>query len=132
MSTTASPSVPRLFRVILPVRDIDRAAAFYGAVLGFPGERVSPNRHYFDCGGTILACVDPQPGGREVRPNPEQIFFAVSDIDAVYERARQAGCEQIDDGVQTQHWGERTFSLVDPSGNAICFVDEATLYTRPR
>jgi predicted enzyme related to lactoylglutathione lyase len=132
MDNNASPSVPRLFRVILPVSDIDRAAEFYGTVLGFPGERVAPNRHYFDCGGTILACVDPQPGGREVTPNPEHIYFAVSDIDAVYERARQAGCQQIEDSVQTQHWGERAFFAVDPSGNPVCFVDEATLYTGVR
>ena len=46
----------RLFRVILPVSDIDRAARFYGAVLGLEGVRVSNGRHYFDCGGTILAC----------------------------------------------------------------------------
>ena len=128
MDNTTS-SAPRLFRIILPASDIDRAAEFYGAVLGIPGERVAANRHYFDCAGTILACVDPRPGGREVRPNPVPIFFAVSDIDTVYERARQAGCRQIDDGVRAQHWGERAFFAVDPSGNPICFVDEATLYT---
>ena len=49
---------PHLFRVILPVSDIDAAASFYARALGMPGTRVSGGRHYFDCGGTILACYD--------------------------------------------------------------------------
>ena len=55
-------SVPhaRLFRVIMPVADVDVGAAFYGAIFREPGERVAPNRHYFRCGGTILALVDPR------------------------------------------------------------------------
>jgi catechol 2,3-dioxygenase-like lactoylglutathione lyase family enzyme len=55
--------MPRLFRVILPVTDIEEAKKFYGLVLGMPGERVSPGRHYFDCGGTVLACYDPVADG---------------------------------------------------------------------
>jgi extradiol dioxygenase family protein len=50
---------PRVFRVILPVSDIARAATCYATVLGLPVKRVSPGRHSFDCGGTILACLDP-------------------------------------------------------------------------
>ena len=65
---------PRLYRVILPVTDIERAAAFYGAVFGTEGQRVSAARHYFNCGGTILACYDPVADGDGVedgwRPHP--------------------------------------------------------------
>ena len=53
----------KLFRVILSVSDIERAAGFYEAVLGAPGMRISPGRHYFDCGGTILACFSPGEDG---------------------------------------------------------------------
>ena len=55
----------RLFRVIVPVPDVDRAAEFYALLLGIAGERVVPTRHYFDCGGTILALVDPSGHERE-------------------------------------------------------------------
>src|SRR4051794_12354621 len=41
----------RVFRLIQPVDDIEVAVAFYGAVLGDPGERIAVNRHYFTCGG---------------------------------------------------------------------------------
>jgi hypothetical protein len=53
----------KLYRVILPVRGIDSAAAVYARLLEKPGARISPGRHYFDCGGTILACYDPVADG---------------------------------------------------------------------
>src|ERR1700693_4292875 len=120
MASESSMTVPRLFRVILPVHDIDRAAKFYGHLLGIPGERVAPNRHYFNCDGTILACLDLQPGGRTAIPNSEHIYFAVSNIEAVYERAKLAGCQRLGEGVEVQHWGERAFFAEDPFGNPLC------------
>ena len=132
----ASPrnKVPRLFRVALPVTNIEKAASFYAKLLAIPGERVSTNRHYFDCGGVILACV--VPGGQEdgpETPNKEYLYFVVSDIEAVHRRAKAAGCRSLED-VETQHWGERAFFAEDPFGNPLGFVDEATLFTgsRPR
>jgi hypothetical protein len=44
------PMSTKLFRVILPVSDIDRAESFYRFLLQSPGRRVSSGRHYFDCG----------------------------------------------------------------------------------
>lgn len=131
--TAPQSQVARLFRVILPVADISKAASFYTRLLGTPGERVSPNRHYFDCGGTILACVEPGPqeAGRYT-PNPEDIFFSVSDIEAVYSRAKEAGCRQIDKKIEMQHWGERAFFAEDPFGNPLGFVDASTLFTGSR
>lgn len=123
---------PRLYRVILPVSDIERATAFYGSVLGFEGERVSTNRHYWDCGGTVLACVDPTAGGAEFRPNIEHFYFAVDDLAAAYERARGAGCSWLEDAIAERDWGERSFYARDPFGNPICFVDERTLFTGGR
>lgn len=57
---------PRLYRVILPVPDIDRAAAFYGALLAIPGLRVSPGRHYFQCGGAIDQRIETLPWGERM------------------------------------------------------------------
>jgi predicted enzyme related to lactoylglutathione lyase len=116
----------RLFRVILPVGDIDEAARFYGAILGWPGERVSGGRHYFDCGGTILACVDPAGEGLEMRPNVDHVYFSVDDLEATLERARMAGCSWLGDEIKTYPWGERSFYARDPWGNPICFVETGT------
>jgi catechol 2,3-dioxygenase-like lactoylglutathione lyase family enzyme len=121
---------PRLFRVILPVSDIDAAAAFYARLLEMPGSRVSGGRHYFDCGGTILACFDALADGDPKRggPNPEHVYFSVDDLDAVHSRAEKAGCLELT-GVQVQPWGERSFYARDPFENPICFVDSRTLFT---
>ena len=37
--------VPKLFRVILPVNDIEKAQKFYTSLLNMEGKRVSPGRH---------------------------------------------------------------------------------------
>src|SRR3954453_12626235 len=111
----------RLFRVILQVSDIEQAARFYAALLGEAGERVSRGRHYFDCGGTILACLDPRVDGeaRDARPNPEHVYFAVEDLEAAFERAKGAGCRKLDAVIETRPWGERSFYGEDPFGNRV-------------
>jgi predicted enzyme related to lactoylglutathione lyase len=123
----------KLYRVILPVTDIERAAAFYSAAFDIPGQRISPGRHYFNCGGIILACYDPLADGDEKqdgwRFHPLQyLYFAVSDLEAALGRVQAAG-GIIDAGIEAMPWGERLFYAQDPSGSRICFVDERTLFT---
>lgn len=138
MSPPTDPA-PRLYRVILQVGDIEGAAAFYAELLGRPGERVSPGRHYFDCGGTILALLDPAADGDGggARPLPDHVYLAVRDLDAAFARAQRLGglSQQTGDGglpmgrIAVRPWGERSFYLHDPWGNPLCFVDQATLFT---
>ena len=120
----------RLYRVIVPVSDIDRAASFYGAILAEPGERVSGQRHYFACGPTILACVDPRGdnASSDFHPNPDHIYFSVPDLEAVFARAQTADCTWLETEIAMRPWGERSFYLRDPFGNPICFADEETLF----
>ncbi len=122
---------PKLYRIILPVSDIEKATRFYGDLLGFQGKCVSPGRHYFDCNGTILACLDPRADGerRDTASNPEHIYFSVADLESIFERAKLAGCRSVDAKIVTQPWGERMFYAVDPFGNQISFVDERTVFT---
>jgi predicted enzyme related to lactoylglutathione lyase len=85
--------VIQLFRVILPVSDIERAAQFYGALLDASGSRVSPGRHYFRCGGVILAYFDPRADGDpwDASPNPDHVYFSVTDLESTLKSARNAG-----------------------------------------
>ena len=127
---------PNLYRVILPVPDIERASAFYAAVFDTPGQRVSSGRHYFSCGNTILACYDPVADGdggqNGWRFHPFQYFyFAVPDLEAVLTRVQKAG-GTIDKAIKTMPWGERIFYARDPFGSRISFVDERTLFTGQR
>ena len=128
--------MPRLFRVISPVADIEEATQFYALVLRLPGERVSPGRHYFDCGGTVLACYDPVADGDGLQEgwkhHPRQyLYFAVSDLDATHQQVMDAGGSIVEGGIQKMPWGERMFWAKDPFGNPISFVDEKTLFTGP-
>jgi catechol 2,3-dioxygenase-like lactoylglutathione lyase family enzyme len=119
---------PRLFRVVLQVGDVDEAARFYATLLDLPGVRVSDGRHYFDCGGTILAAFDSQrEDGFAPRPHSDHVYIAVDELEAAHARAREAGAEP--DEIATQPWGERCFYLRDLWGNPLCVVDRPTMFT---
>jgi predicted enzyme related to lactoylglutathione lyase len=125
-----------LFRVIQPVRDIERAAAFYAAVLGQTGQRVSPGRHYFRCGGTILACYDPIADGDDLgagwsHHENQYLYFAVQDLDGALAAVRRAG-GAVTAEIADMPWGERIFYAADPDGAPIAFVDERTTFTGDR
>jgi catechol 2,3-dioxygenase-like lactoylglutathione lyase family enzyme len=128
----------KLFRVILPVSNLEKAAKFYSTVLGDPGMPVSGGRHYFDCGGTILACFSPREDGDtwDPRPNQDHLYFAVDDLDATYEVCKNAGAAFAEGEVHgdpagkiaKRPWGERSFYIKDPFGNPVCFVDAKTVF----
>jgi catechol 2,3-dioxygenase-like lactoylglutathione lyase family enzyme len=111
---------PRLFRVILPVSNIDVAVSFYAEILGVPGDRVSPGRHYFPCGGTILVCYDALADGdpAPVGPNPQHFYFSVDDLEAIHERVRRRSERDVTP-IESRPWGERSFYVNDPFGNPI-------------
>jgi predicted enzyme related to lactoylglutathione lyase len=127
---------PKLFRVTVEVANLDEAATFYATLFGTEGKRHPGARHYFDCGGVILAVLDVSQGGMSPTPGPKSLYFAVEDLDAVHERATalqalapykvhgQAAGDPI-----KRPWGERSFYVVDRWGNDLCFVEEGTLYT---
>lgn len=121
---------PRLYRVIIPVSDINRAEAFYSFLLGIQGRRVSPGRHYFNCAGTILACFEPRADGDpfDAVPNPDHVYLAVDDLEDTFQRAQGAGCVWTEPEIRTRPWGERSFYAKDPFGNPICFVDGTTIF----
>lgn len=125
----------RLYRVILPVTDIDRAARFYSSVLGLAGERVSPGRHYFagpEASGAILACYSPgedgdaDEHGHSWTPHPFQyLYFSVADLYGVRKRCLAAGATGVTE-IEPMPWGETLFYAVDPFGNPISFVQSGT------
>ena len=127
---------PKLFRVTVEVANLDQAAAFYATLLATEGKRHPGARHYFDCGGVILAVLDPSQGGLTPTPGPKSLYFAVKDVDAVHARATElkalAPYKVHGDPagtVKKRPWGERSFYVVDPWGNDLCFVEDGTLYT---
>lgn len=125
-------STPRLYRVILPVSDIELAAKFYRQVLEIEGERVSPGRHYFDCGGVILACYDPDadgdlPGAGWMQHENQYFYFSAPELEPIRERIEQAGGRNLTE-IEDMPWGERIFYALDPMGGRISFVQEDTVF----
>ena len=128
-------NVPKLFRVTLEVSDLTRAVDFYSTLLAIEGRTLRGSRAYFDCGPVILAILDPTPGGITPKPNSNDIYFAVADLEEVHARAVGLGCisdeevhEESAGAIVVRPWGERSFYAKDPWGNGLCFVDEDTLY----
>jgi catechol 2,3-dioxygenase-like lactoylglutathione lyase family enzyme len=127
-----------LYRVILPVTDIDEAARFYATVLGEPGRRVSGGRHYFGAvgpSGAILACYSPRDDGdaakygEDWRAHPLQyLYFSMADLDGVRKRCLTAGAADVT-AIARMPWGETLFYAVDPFGNPISFVEAGSEFT---
>jgi predicted enzyme related to lactoylglutathione lyase len=128
--------VPKLFRITLEVGDLESATQQYAELFGQAGERKPGARHYFECGGVIVAVLDVSRGGMIPTPGQKSVFFAVDDVDAVHARAERLGVLAPYDvhgdpagAIVVRPWGERSFYIVDPWGNDLCFCENGTLYT---
>ncbi len=123
----------RIFRVIVPVGDIEAAAEFYGTLLDDGGQRVTSGRHYFDCDGVLLACWDPLADGDPGFPGPNcgHVYLSTTEpLEAVRQHAIDAGAtlDRRRGEVAGQPWGERSFYARDPWGNPFCVVQSGTEY----
>jgi catechol 2,3-dioxygenase-like lactoylglutathione lyase family enzyme len=133
MSKTNSP---RIFRVTFEVADLEAATKFYSTLLDVPGKRHRGARHYFECGGVILAILDVSQGGMKPTVGPKSLYFAVDDVKAVHDRAAKLKAlapykvhGEPASEVFKRPWGELSFYVTDAWGNELCFVEEGTLYT---
>ena len=66
---------------------------------------------------------------------PKSLYFAVHDLDQMFDRARELGCltsRSVHDApcgeIAVRPWGERSFYVDDPWGNSLCFVQAGTIY----
>lgn len=126
-------AAPHLYRVILPVSDIDVAARFYRHVFEDEGERVSPGRHYFDCHGVILACYSPSADGDDLGEGwtfheNQYLYFSVPDLEAIRKRIEEAGGRNLTE-IEQMPWGETMFYAADPLGSRLSFARSDTLFT---
>src|SRR4029077_19126887 len=106
---------PQMFRLNIEVGDLDRAAAFYGELLGLPGRRQAGSRCYFTCGAVTLQVVDVSAAGAP-HPAAKALYFTVKDLDAVHARATSLRCLSKEEvhgvpggEITVRPWGERSF-----------------------
>ena len=118
----------RVFRIAIPASQIAVSRAFYESLLGIDADDTVPSRLYFHCGEVIVAVIDWKvDASGPLRPTPDDMYFATNELDAVHQRAVAAGARRISP-IETQPWNERSFYCLDPDGNRLCFVDDATLF----
>ena len=121
----------KLYRVIVPVSDIEKAQSFYSKLFEMKGERVSPGRHYFTLGGTIMACLDPvvEKDSDTVVPNPEHIYISTDKINDMFLKLQILNPIEMENQIEMRPWGEKSFYFTDPFGNKVCIVDSKTIFT---
>ena len=126
--------VPSLFRLNIEVGNLDEAADFYSKLLGIEGRKQAGSRCYFTCGPVTLQVVDVSSAGVP-HPAAKALYFTVSDLDAIFERAKGLDClskkevhGESGGGISVRPWGERSFYAEDKWHNPLCFVEAGTLY----
>ena len=132
--------IPQLFRLNIEVAGLSAAIDFYSALLGLEGRKQAGSRCYFVCGPVTLQVLDVAASERgnvprEPHTAAKSLYFTVSDLDAIYARAKSLDCLSTESvhgspggGIVVRPWGERSFHAEDPWKNSLCFVDETTVY----
>lgn len=115
--------IERINHVSFAVSDLKETTRFYEEVLGLRKTGEWSTYVIFDVGGVELAFG---PGGRKggkagrVEGVPE-IFMAVDDVDAEYERLKAKGVRFVGEP-KDQYWGRRTVTFLDPDENRFTLV----------
>jgi len=106
--------------ITLAVRNMARSARFYtnlGFEIRYGGEEATFTSFHVGSGYLNLQLA---PTVRVPR-NWGRIIFHVSDVDAMYARARAAGYEPKFEPEDAE-WGERYFHILDPDGHEMSFA----------
>ncbi len=113
-------SIDCISAITLATQDMARAVRFYqelGFTLRYGGEQASfSSLHAGSSYLNLMVQRSGHPWGGWGR-----VIFYVSDVDALYERARAAGLEP-EDAPRDAPWGERFFHLREPDGHELSFA----------
>lgn len=126
--TDTTPTLEGISAVTLFTADMARAVAFYEA-LGFGLHYGGPQARFTSLavGTGYLNLMAAQPPEQPwlARPAAERawgrVILYVSDVDALYRRARAAGLSPEAEPADAP-WGERYFHLRDPDGHELSFA----------
>lgn len=120
-----------LDNVGIAVRDVARAAAFYG-LLGFEPDYVSEESAFLRASGVALYLF--RTGGPaqphrsfDLETNPlgyDHLSFRVADVDAACAKLRELGV-RVEREPQDYPWGARAACLRDPDGNCLWLLQRA-------
>jgi predicted enzyme related to lactoylglutathione lyase len=111
-------------QILIPVSDVERAAAFYRYVLGIPYLFGFPGMAFLDAAGTRLYLAKPSEAGFA---GPATVYFRVPDINAAAAELAARGVHFTDaphmifDDGTTATW--MSFAK-DPDGNNVALMSE--------
>ena len=117
---TKTSTALRLDSAMLYVRSVPESVAFYRK-LGFElTDEIEGVARVAAPGGGHLK-LHPVPENGSTASEGINLYFAISDVDAHYQRASDAGVE-FDFPPTTMSWGARHSYLTDPDGHTVSFV----------
>jgi predicted enzyme related to lactoylglutathione lyase len=114
-----------IMQILVPVSDVDQAAAFYEDVLGLPLLFRYPGNAFFDAHGVRLYLAAPSEPGYS---GPATLYFRVDDVTATFERlvARGATVREEPEIAHRDAAYDLWLAFVsDPDGNNIGLMREA-------
>ena len=110
-----------------PIKDMDRAVAFYTDTLGLVLQQKDEHLSILDAGTAQFWLLDYQ-GRLEPRGGPTQVIFFVADgIEAYERRVRDAGCSFREE-LHEDRLG-RLFIFLDSEGNSVEIRQPASVLT---
>jgi uncharacterized glyoxalase superfamily protein PhnB len=119
------PSPTRFLSVspLIPARDVEEGIAFYQRALGF-------DLFYRDAEPAQFAIVGLEGAKLHLFASQDKhladwtsLRIEVEGIEALYARCGEAGCVHPNGSLGSRPWGTREFSVVDPSGVCVAFVE---------
>lgn len=81
--TDEQPTLGPIMQILVPVSDVDRAAAFYEHVLGLPLLFRYPGNAFFDAHGVRIYLATPSEPGYT---GPATLYFRVDDVGVTFDR----------------------------------------------
>ncbi|HLT90142.1 MAG TPA: VOC family protein [Woeseiaceae bacterium] len=126
-------AIDEISGVTVPVRDLDRAIAFYRRVFGFRAirtDRSLPRRAVTLAGpgGALIALHEQASGAERIVPLHRRWGFVVAELDRVRELAWDLGVKVAGGNGEADHirrWPNgRSLVVRDPDGNEIELVEE--------
>ena len=95
MTQQAAPGLASILQIAMPVKDINRAVAFYRDTLGMKFLFQAGSLAFFDCDGVRLLLDIVEEAGGEFDHPGSVLYFRVPDVKASYEALRGRGVEFI-------------------------------------
>ena len=101
-AAVSGPGISRVGQIAIPVRDLDRAVAFYRDVLGLRLLfQAPPGLAFFDCGGVRLMLTLPE--GPENAGHSSVLYYLVDDIQAAWAAVTARGAKPATAGAPEPH-----------------------------